>query len=174
MGTLFNSQHSRRVSNNDIDIRDIKEMVKKLNLPVYGARTELVSLLNRAQDGGITREEVTKALQKMILDGKVSENKAEEVARTFGLPGFMVKKLKDISESRESRAFHSQSSSSGNQSHEPEEKGHSAEHAGSSFNSSKTSSAGSMASKKDFGANLNSSSSKPPSKIWSALRKINN
>ena len=149
-------------------------MVKKLNLPTYGASTELVSLLNRAQEGGITREEVVKALQKMILDGKLTEDKAEEVARIFGVPGFMVKKLKDISESRESGAFHSQASSGGSRSAEPEEKEHSTDHAGSSFNSSKTSSAGSMASKKDFGANLNSSSSKPPSKIWSALRKINN
>ena len=173
MGLLFNAQHRKRVPDHEIDIKDIREIAKKLSLHAYGARTEFESLLNKAQTDGITRDEVINLLQKMILDGKLTEDKAENIAGILGVDGYLIKKIKDISESREANVFHSSASSGSSRSAEPEEKSNDAGHASVSFNNSKTSRVGPIAGKKEFGGNINTSSSRPPSKIWSALRKIN-
>jgi len=100
MGLLFNDTHYKRIPDNEIDKDDIRDLAKKLKFHKYGARMEFQSLLNRATSGGITREEVFEIIQKEIKAGKMSEDEAEEAGKMLGLPSHMIKKFKDISESR--------------------------------------------------------------------------
>lgn len=172
MGLLFNPQHHKRIADNTIDKKDILALSKKLSLYTYGARAEFESLMNRAQSGGITREEVLSLLEKMILDGKITEEKAKDVARILGVDNYLIKKLKDISESRKpgTNAPTTSSPQGSDKSREAEER--TSEIAHSNFphdNSRIIKSEPSLNIGKPAG-NF-SASPKPPSRIWSVLKR---
>ena len=103
MDSLFNAHNPKRVSNSDIDWKDIQEIGRKLGFTAPGARYEFEKMLNKAQSGGITREEVHEILQSLILKGKITKDQAVRMATALGLVRKDFRLFKDISESRGSK-----------------------------------------------------------------------
>jgi len=106
MGLIFNKKSSsgsvvnrKKISDSSIDRKDIREMSGKLGFTRTGARQEFQKILDKAQLGGVTREEVHEGLQKMILDGHVTKDQAHRMAKEMGIDRKDLARFKDISES---------------------------------------------------------------------------
>ena len=173
MGVLFNDTHYKRIPDNEIDKQDIREMAKKHKFHKYGARMEFQSLLNRATSGGITRDEVFEIIEKEIKAGKMSEDEEKEAGKMLGLPSYMIKKFKDISESRYREYI---DTGGGDFDADKEDKNKYKEHKSShseikSDDDDKIIGSGPAIGQQ--GGSGNSLNPKPTSKIWGALRNIN-
>jgi hypothetical protein len=106
MGLLFGKKSSdgnvissKKVSDHDIDRKDILEISRKLGFTRTGARQEFQKIIDKAQTGGVTREEVHEGLQRMILDGHLTKDQAHRMARELGLERKDFTRFEDISES---------------------------------------------------------------------------
>lgn len=115
MEPLFNAHNPRRISDAEINWKDIQELGRKLGFTAPGARYEFEKMLNKAQVGGITREEVHEILQDLILKGKITKDQAMRMATALGLTRKDFRLFKDISESRFSRLNQNSSSQIGKQ-----------------------------------------------------------
>lgn len=171
MGVLFNDTHYKRIPDNEIDKQDIRDLAKKLKFHKYGARMEFQSLLSRATSGGITREEVFEIIEKEIKAGKMSEDEGREAGKILGLPHYMTKKFKDISESR-----YREYVSGGDSDVDKEDKNKYKDHKSSrseitSDDEDKIIGSGPAIGQQ--GGSGDFSSPKPTSRIWGALRRIN-
>lgn len=108
MGLFFNKKtangaiNRHNVASSNLSSKGIKDAVAKMGFSSDADAKAVRDGILRAREGGLKDKEVFDAVQKGVQTGRFTREKGREALRRAGVNDWMAKKLKDMSESRES------------------------------------------------------------------------